>query len=40
MLAGMFLFTINDAIGKWLVADYSVGQLMAVRSFAALLIAL
>lgn len=38
MLAGMFLFTINDAIGKWLIADYSVGQLMAVRSFAALLI--
>ena len=27
MLAGMFLFSINDAMGKWLVASYSVGRL-------------
>lgn len=40
MLAGMFLFTLNDAIGKWLVADYPVGQILAVRSAAALLILL
>lgn len=40
MVGGMFLFTVNDAIGKWLVADYAVGQLMAIRSFAALSILL
>lgn len=40
MLGGMFLFTLNDAIGKWLVADFSVGQILAVRSMAALLILL
>lgn len=40
MLGGMFLFTLNDAIGKWLVADYPVGQILAVRSAAALLILL
>jgi len=32
------LFTLNDALGKWLVADYSVGQILAIRSAAALLI--
>lgn len=40
MVGGMFLFTLNDAIGKWLVADFSVGQILAVRSMAALLILL
>lgn len=40
MVGGMFLFTVNDAIGKWLVADYSVGQILAVRSLAALCILL
>jgi drug/metabolite transporter (DMT)-like permease len=40
MLGGMFLFTVNDAIGKWLVADYPVGQILAIRSAAALLILL
>ena len=40
MVSGMFLFTLNDAIGKWLVADYPVGQILAVRSVAALLILL
>ena len=29
---GVFLFALNDAIGKWLVADYGVGQLMLIRS--------
>jgi len=38
MLLGMFLFTVNDAIGKWLVMDFSVGQLLAIRSWAALVI--
>lgn len=37
MLVGMSLFTFNDAIGKWLTADFSVGQLLAVRSLFALL---
>lgn len=40
MLGGMFLFTLNDALGKWLVADFSVGQILAIRSAAALLILL
>jgi S-adenosylmethionine uptake transporter len=31
-LAGVFLFALNDALGKWLVADYGVGQLMMLRS--------
>jgi drug/metabolite transporter (DMT)-like permease len=32
MLLGVFLFSFNDAVGKWLVATYSVGQLMLIRS--------
>lgn len=40
MLAGMFLFSVNDAIGKWLVATYSVGQVLLIRSAAALLVLL
>lgn len=38
MLIGMLLFTANDAIGKWLTGSYSVGQLVFVRSVAALII--
>jgi S-adenosylmethionine uptake transporter len=34
-LAGVFLFALNDALGKWLVADYGVGQLMMLRSVGA-----
>jgi S-adenosylmethionine uptake transporter len=34
-VTGVFLFALNDAIGKWLVADYGVGQLMMVRSIGA-----
>ncbi len=34
-LLGVFLFALNDAIGKWLVADYGVGQLMMLRSIGA-----
>jgi len=34
-LAGVFLFAPNDALGKWLVADYGVGQLMMLRSIGA-----
>lgn len=36
MLLGMFLFTLNDAIGKWLVATYTVGQVLLIRSVFAL----
>jgi drug/metabolite transporter (DMT)-like permease len=32
MLGGMTLFTLNDALGKWLVAEYPVAMLLAVRS--------
>ena len=31
MLAGDFLFALNDAMGKWLVASFSVGQVVLVR---------
>jgi S-adenosylmethionine uptake transporter len=34
-LAGVGLFALNDALGKWLVADYGVGQLMLLRSIGA-----
>ncbi len=34
-LAGVFLFALNDALGKWLVKDYGVGQLMLLRSIGA-----
>ncbi len=40
MLLGMFLFTANDALGKWLVASYSVGQVLLIRSLAALCVLL
>lgn len=40
MLLGMFLFSLNDAMGKWLVATYSVGQVLLIRSAVALVILL
>jgi drug/metabolite transporter (DMT)-like permease len=36
MLLGIFVFALNDALGKWLVSTYSVGQLLLIRSAAAL----
>lgn len=36
MIAGIFLFAVNDALGKWLVSTYSVGQVLLIRSLAAL----
>ncbi len=36
MTAGIFLFAVNDALGKWLMATYSVGQVLLIRSLAAL----
>ena len=38
MLAGIALFSINDALGKWLLATYSVGELLLIRSAAALIL--
>ncbi|MDR6819649.1 drug/metabolite transporter (DMT)-like permease [Neorhizobium sp. 2083] len=38
MLLGMLMFALNDAMGKWLVASYGLGQVVLVRSLAALLI--
>jgi S-adenosylmethionine uptake transporter len=34
-LVGVGLFSVNDALGKWLVADYGVGQLMMLRAIGA-----
>ena len=34
-LIAIFLFALNDAMGKWLVASYTVGQLLALRSIGA-----
>ncbi|RUV79115.1 DMT family transporter [Mesorhizobium sp. M1A.F.Ca.IN.020.30.1.1] len=38
MLAGDFMFALNDAMGKWLVASFSVGQVVLVRSIGASLV--
>lgn len=36
MLLGMFMFALNDAMGKWLVATYTVGQVLLIRSLFGL----
>jgi drug/metabolite transporter (DMT)-like permease len=36
MLLGMFMFSANDVLGKWLVASVSVGVVLFFRSVAAL----
>ena len=36
MLAGVFLFSCNDALGKWLLGTYGLGQMLLIRSAAAL----
>lgn len=38
MLIGILLFSINDVMGKWLVATYTVGQVLLLRSAAALVV--
>jgi drug/metabolite transporter (DMT)-like permease len=38
MLTGILLFSVNDVMGKWLVATYAVGQVLLLRSAAALLV--
>jgi drug/metabolite transporter (DMT)-like permease len=36
MLTGIFFFSLNDAMGKFLIATFSVGQILLVRSAAGL----
>jgi drug/metabolite transporter (DMT)-like permease len=38
MLLGVFMFSFGDALGKYLVATYAVGQLLWLRACAALLL--
>lgn len=38
MLLGILMFSLNDAMGKWLVATYPAGQVLLIRSTAALAI--
>jgi drug/metabolite transporter (DMT)-like permease len=38
MLAGICMFSLGDALGKFLVGTYSVGQLMLLRACAALVL--
>nr|WP_264185556.1 DMT family transporter [Roseicella aerolata] len=38
MLAAVLLFSLNDVLGKWLVATYAVGQVMVLRSLASLVV--
>jgi drug/metabolite transporter (DMT)-like permease len=40
MLLGVFMFSFGDALGKYIVATYSVGQLLWLRACAALLVLL
>src|SRR5690349_164936 len=36
MLIGIFFFSLNDAMGKFLIATFSVGQILLIRSAAGL----
>lgn len=36
MLASVLLFSLNDVLGKWLVATYTVAQVLVLRSLASL----
>src|SRR6202022_1213374 len=38
MLAGIAMFSVNDALGKWLLVNYSVAELLLIRSAAALVL--
>src|SRR3984885_14862900 len=40
MLLGVFMFSFGDALGKFMVATYTVGQLLWLRACAALLVLL
>ena len=38
MCLGILLFALNDVMGKWLMSTYTVGQVLLLRSAAAILI--
>ena len=38
MLISVFLFTVNDALGKWMVSIYPVGEFILLRSIFALIL--
>lgn len=38
MLAGIFLFSVNDTLGKWLAGTYAAPQILLLRSVASLII--
>ena len=38
MLGGDFMFALNDAMGKWLVTSFSVGQVVLIRSVGAFIV--
>lgn len=38
MLVGIFFFALNDAMGKYLIGTFSVGQVLLIRSIAALIL--
>jgi hypothetical protein len=40
MLLSIFMFSFGDALGKFMVASYSVGQLLMLRACAALIVLL
>src|SRR5260221_8545532 len=40
MLLSIFMFSFGDALGKYMVATYAVGQLLWLRACAALLVLL
>jgi drug/metabolite transporter (DMT)-like permease len=38
MLVGTFVFSLNDALGKWLLKEYALPELLLVRSVAGLIL--
>ena len=38
MVLAIFMFSFGDAMGKFMVATYSVGQLLLLRACAALVV--
>ncbi len=38
MMLAIFMYVANDVMGKWLVATYSVGQVLLIRSLAGLVL--
>src|SRR3970040_184406 len=38
MLLGTLLYTTTDALSKWLVASYSIGQVLVIRSVAGIVL--